>query len=222
MRIVDSTNLNERSKLKAKDIASDIERPTEWITGRDSLFDRVLPPRSSIYATRDREFGKERRDRTFVFRASWNVAKSCPYLFVYLPKRARCVASRRVYRLIHRDTFDRQKCQCTQEVLLFRIARRHDQTSLEIAAKWETAEVAAGPAGRHAACQIHRKRTGIVLRDSISVSRPFRRHFSRYFHQPKTGYFVCESFPPPSSRFLRFFFVNSNQAGFQINYVRRV
>lgn len=39
-------------------------------------------------------------------------------LFVYLHRRAL-----RADRLIHRDTFDRQKCQCTQEVVLFRYAR---------------------------------------------------------------------------------------------------
>lgn len=113
---------------------------------------------------------------------SWNVAEGCfIYLFIYQRER--------VYRLIHRDTFDRQKCQCTTplEVILFRILR--GVANLEIGGKWETAEVVVGPTGRLAACQIHRKRTGIV-HDSISVSRPFR---VLLLGQVKTGYFVCKS-----------------------------
>lgn len=50
-----------------------------------------------------------------------------------------------------------------------------------------------GPTGKLAACQIHRKRTGIV-HDSISVSRPFC--VPLLDHQVKTGYFVCKSSNP--------------------------
>lgn len=102
---------------------------------------------------------------------SWNVAEGCfIYLFIYQRER--------VYRLIHRDTFDRQKCQCTREVWYYFGSR--GVANLKIGAKWETAEAVVGPTGKLAACQIHRKRTGIV-HDSISVSRPF---FSRPSSRP--------------------------------------
>lgn len=69
----------------------------------------------------------------------------------------------------------------------------HGVANLKIGAKWETAEVVVGPTGKLAACQIHRKRTGIV-HDSISVSRPFC--VPLLDHQVKTGYFVCKSSNP--------------------------
>lgn len=69
----------------------------------------------------------------------------------------------------------------------------HGVANLKIGAKWETAEVVVGPIGKLAACQIHRKRTGIV-HDSISVSRPFC--VPLLDHQVKTGYFVCKSSNP--------------------------
>lgn len=55
----------------------------------------------------------------------------------------------------------------------------HGVANLKIDAKWETAEVVVGPTGKLAACQIHRKRTGIVSRFNFSFSAFLLRPSSR-------------------------------------------
>lgn len=72
-------------------------------------------PSIAGYAT---AFARSNKSRRFAFLMNLKRWWTLVHLFVYLHARAH-----RVDRLIHRDTFDRQKCRCTQGALLFRTAR---------------------------------------------------------------------------------------------------
>lgn len=75
-----------------------------------------------------------------------------PCLFIY----------KRVDRLIHRDAFDRSKVSLHARSDTISNGAREKECCDGVVAKWETAEVAVERAGRLGACQIRRKRTGIL------------------------------------------------------------
>lgn len=100
-------------------ITNSFECQNEWIT---HSLERAI---SFFYVPADRDTRQNsvaREEQQEVERLPFDEVKTLVEtlfaLFVYLHRRAL-----RADRLIHRDTFDRQKCQCTQEVVLFRYAR---------------------------------------------------------------------------------------------------